>query len=133
MDFKKSTYYDCPNLVEVEGREVKISFDSEMKEVVVGNNVDDKTKAKGAVETIQVFEAYVVRVEQPLGYDKVVNAIVSAAYPSDKMQAIINNHLLDSEEDEDYKGHTEEFNTMQQWRKHAKEVAKDVISWVTEK
>ena len=125
MDYKKSVFSVRPQLVELEGKEVRVNFDTVAETVSVSSGEGD---GEGTVEQQEVYEAYVVRVEQPLGYDKVVNAIVSAAYPSDKMQAIINNHLLDSEDDDDYEAHTEEFKAMQQWRRHAKEVAKEVIA-----
>lgn len=66
-------------------------------------------------------------IEMPLGvddYDSEVNAIVSAKYPSDAMQAIINNYLL-SPNDETIK---KEFDDMQKWRKEAKEFASDIKS-----
>ena len=125
MDYKKSVFSVRPQLVELEGKEVRVNFDTVAETVSVSSGEGD---GEGTAEQQEVYEAYVVRVEQPLGYDKVVNAIVSAAYPSDKMQAIINNHLLDSEDDDDYDAHTEEFKAMQQWRRHAKEVAKEVIA-----
>ena len=125
MDYKKSVFSVRPQLVELEGKEVRVNFDTVAETVRVSSGEGD---GEGTAEQQEVYEAYVVRVEQPLGYDKVVNAIVSAAYPSDKMQAIINNHLLDSEDDDDYEAHTEEFKAMQQWRRHAKEVAKEVIA-----
>lgn len=125
MDYKKSVFSVRPQLVEPEGKEVRVNFDIVAETVSVSTGEED---GEETTEEQEVYEAYVVRVEQPLGYDKVVNAIVSAAYPSDKMQAIINNHLLDSEDDDDYEAHTEEFEAMQQWRKHAKEVAREVIA-----
>lgn len=125
MDYKKSVFSVRPQLVEMEGKEVRVNFDTVAEMVSVSTGEGDSGER---AEQQEVYEAYVVRVEQPLGYDKVVSAIVSAAYPSDKMQAIINNHLLDSEDDDDYEAHTEEFEAMQQWRKHAKEVAREVIA-----
>ena len=75
-----------------------------------------------------------MRIEQPLERDKVIDAIVSAAYPSDKMQAIINNHLVNlatladgGKLDEDELSHEEEYKAMQEWRKKAKIVASDVM------
>lgn len=125
MNYKKSVFSVRPQLVEPEGKEVRVNFDTVAETVSISTGEED---GEETTEEQEVYEAYVVRVEQPLGYDKVVNAIVSAAYPSDKMQAIINNHLLDSEDDDDYEAHTEEFEAMQQWRKHAKEVAREVIA-----
>lgn len=59
-------------------------------------------------------------------YDGIVNAIVCDHYPADKMQAIINNHLLESESKE----HEAEFAEMQAWRVKAKRVAKEVVSMI---
>nr|DAR33766.1 MAG TPA: hypothetical protein [Bacteriophage sp.] len=59
-------------------------------------------------------------------YDGIVNAIVCDHYPADKMQAIINNHLLESESKE----HEAEFAEMQAWRAKAKRVAKEVVSMI---
>lgn len=80
------------------------------------------------------YAAHVVRIEQPLERDKVVDAIVSSAYPTDKMQAIINNHfanlakIADGEKlDADDKEHEAEYEAMQSWRTKAKAVATDVI------
>ena len=59
-------------------------------------------------------------------YDGIVNAIVYDHYPADKMQAIINNHLLESESKE----HQAEFAEMQAWRVKAKSVAKEVLTMI---
>ena len=63
-----------------------------------------------------------------LDYDSIVNAIVSKEYPNDKMQAIINNYLLDTSN----KDTTKEFNDMQAFRKKAKDWAKDLLNYVKE-
>lgn len=62
------------------------------------------------------------------GYSVIVNAIVSAEYPNDRMQAIINNYLLDPSNE----ATTEEFNIMQDYRKKAKAWATDLLAYVTE-
>ena len=59
-------------------------------------------------------------------YDSIVNAIVCDRYPADKMQAIINNHLLEGESKE----HAAEFTEMQAWRVKAKSVAKEVVTMI---
>ena len=61
-----------------------------------------------------------------LDYDSIANAIISKEYPNDKMQAIINNYLLDSSNEDT----TKEFNDMQAFRKKAKDWAKDLLSYV---
>lgn len=59
----------------------------------------------------------------PLTYDAIVNAMISFKYPADKMQAIINNYLLDSDDTTAI----EEFNHMQKWRKFSKDYAKEIM------
>ena len=61
-----------------------------------------------------------------LDYDSIVNAIISKEYPNDKMQAIINNYLLDPSNEDT----TKEFNDMQAFRKKAKDWAKDLLNYV---
>ena len=58
----------------------------------------------------------------PVGqYDRatVISAIIRQRYSDDEMQAIINNYLLDPNDAEAVK----EFNEMQAYRKHAKNIA----------
>ena len=56
-------------------------------------------------------------------YGGLVNKLVSYKYPNDKMQAIINNYLLDSN-DESVK---QEFIEMQNWRSESKQIAKEIL------
>lgn len=58
-------------------------------------------------------------------YSGVVDALVQYKYPIDKMQAVINNYLLDP--NDEYA--ISEFNTMQAWRKEAKEIAKEALMY----
>ena len=48
---------------------------------------------EGKKASRKAYAAHVVRISQPVSRDKVIDAIVTAVYPTDKMQAIINNHL----------------------------------------
>lgn len=146
MNTKKYTFDNVPSLLENEGKTILVRFGAEERKVVVNDGTmgasgsedgvavasedgDDAAK----VQTKTVFDCYSVRIEQPISKDKIVDAIVSHVYPSDKMQAIINNHLLDSEDDEDYEVHEAEYKEMQALRKEAKQVAKQVIAEYTEK
>ena len=64
----------------------------------------------------------------PLGkftYEGIVDTLISYKYPIDKMQATINNYLLDPEDEYAVK----EFNEMQVWRKEAKEIAKQALEY----
>lgn len=56
-------------------------------------------------------------------YSGVVDALIQYKYPIDKMQAVINNYLLDPND----VFAVEEFNKMQEWRKEAKEIAKEAL------
>lgn len=139
MELVKSIFDNAPKTVEYEGKYVRINFDIDVTEVSLGNTENDsegdsKSKKK-TVETRSAFSAYVVRVAHPLERDKVIDAIVSAGYPSDKMQAIINNHFLNLAKiadgkklDEDELAHETEYNAMQEWRTKAKSVASEVMN-----
>lgn len=127
MELVKSIFDNAPNTVEYEGKNIRINFDVDVAELPSGGTDNEDAKRTA-------FSAYVVRVEQPFERDKVIDAIVSAAYPSDKMQAIINNHLVNlatladgGKLDEDELSHEEEYKAMQEWRKKAKSVASDVM------
>lgn len=127
MELVKSIFDNAPKAMEREGKNIRINFDIDVAELAIGGTDNEELKRTA-------FSAYVVRVEQPLERDKVIDAIVSAAYPSDKMQAIINNHLVNlatladgGKLDEDELAHEEEYKAMQEWRKKAKSVAGDVM------
>lgn len=57
-------------------------------------------------------------------YDAIVAALINAEYPNDKMQAIVNNYLADPTSDDAI----EEMLEMQNWRKAAKQIAKEVLA-----
>lgn len=136
MDIRKSTFDYSPSLIEYEGNVVRINFDVE--QIELENDIDrDESKEK---TTRLAYSAYVIRIEQPMERDKVVDAIISSAYPTDKMQAIINNHfanlakIADGKElDADEKEHEAEYDNMQAWRVKAKAVAKEVMADYTSK
>ena len=130
MEIRKSTFDYSPNLIEYEGNYIRINFDVE--QIELENSMDS---SEGKKATRMAYAAHVVRIEQPVERGKVVDAIVSSAYPTDKMQAIINNHFanlakiadgkkLDTEDEE----HEAEYNSMQEWRTKAKRVASDVMA-----
>ena len=130
MEIKKSTFDYLPDLIEYEGNVARINFDVE--QIELANSMDSK---EGKKASRKAYAAHVVRVEQPVERDKVIDAIVSEAYPTDKMQAIINNHfsnlgvLVDGGMlDADELAHEEEYVAMQEWRKKAKSVASDVMA-----
>lgn len=129
MEIRKSTFDYSPSLIEYEGNYVRINFDVEQIELEngMGSNEGKKT-------TRMAYAAHVVRIEQPVERGKVIDAIVTAVYPTDKMQAIINNHfanlakIADGKKlDADDEVHEAEYDAMQEWRTKAKAVAKNVI------
>lgn len=121
MKLQKSIFEVRPDFVVNEGEQVCVNFDTEECSVSAHNGMNEE---RGAVQT--AFKAYAVRVAHPVTRDRVIDAIVTAAYPADVMQAIINNHIMESESDE----HAADFAAMQQWRAHAKEVATDVVDFM---
>lgn len=138
MELVKSIFDNAPKTVEYEGKNIRINFDIGVTEVSLGNtendNVEDSKGKSKTAATRSAFSAYVVRVAHPLERGKVIDAIVSAAYPSDKMQAIINNHfanlakIADGKKlDADDEDHEAEYDAMQEWRTKAKNVASDVM------
>lgn len=58
-----------------------------------------------------------------LEYGKLIDILINKKYSIDKMQAIINNYLLDSSDDLILK----EFNEMQNYRKQCKIIAKEIL------
>lgn len=56
-------------------------------------------------------------------YSGIVDALIQYKYPIDKIQAVINNYLLDPED----AYAIDEFNKMQAWRQEAKEIAKEAL------
>ena len=68
------------------------------------------------IDVVQVGEMYKwEQVNVPIekwNYSGVVDALITYKYPIDKMQAVINNYLLDPTDPDILK----DFNEMQQWR-----------------
>jgi hypothetical protein len=65
------------------------------------------------------------QVKIPMGrwnYENAVDALITHKYPNDKMQAVINNYLLDPTDTDALA----EFNAMQEYRKYCKELAKQL-------
>lgn len=62
------------------------------------------------------------------GYSLIVDAIVSTHFPASKVQAIINN-VLDNIFDTSI---FNEFRAMQEWRKKAKQYAREALEWAAE-
>ena len=59
-------------------------------------------------------------------YEYLVDVFIRKRYDNSKMQAIINNYLLENTNPE----YIEEFNTMQEFRKTVKQFCKDILASV---
>ena len=115
---EKSHFDYEPDLLTYEGKEIRICFDVEHAK-------EERIPAEGGEPVeVDVILAYCVRMLQPITRSRIIDAIVSAAYPNDVMQAVINNYLLEPDNPE----RIEQFNTMQAWRAEAKSVATEVLS-----
>lgn len=106
-------------IVREEGDIVRVFFD--IQKLKAETSKDGEVIVPDGMCTMENVDVFGTRT-----YDGIVNAIVCDHYPADKMQAIINNHLLESESKE----HKAEFAEMQAWRVKAKRVAKEVVSMI---
>ena len=106
-------------IVREEGDIVRVFFDIQKQKAETSK--DGEVIVPDGMCTMENVDVFGTRT-----YDGIVNAIVCDHYPADKMQAIINNHLLESESKE----HQAEFAEMQAWRVKAKRVAKEVVSMI---
>lgn len=106
-------------IVREEGDIVRVFFDIEKQKAETSKN--GEVIVPDGMCTMENVDVFGTRT-----YDGIVNAIVCDHYPADKMQAIINNHLFESESKE----HEAEFAEMQAWRVKAKRVAKEVVSMI---
>lgn len=62
-------------------------------------------------------------------YNKdIIDTIIRERYSASQVEAIVNNYLLDTTNEE----YLKEFNDMQEWRKQAKSVAKKVNDFIQE-
>jgi len=62
-------------------------------------------------------------VQHPVFYNDLVSRIIRDRYSDDSMQAIINNHLLEANDEE----HEQAYNEMQEYRAYAKTTARAII------
>ena len=56
-------------------------------------------------------------------YGGIIDALINYKYPIDRMQAIINNYLLDPNDE----SINQEFIEMQKWRSESKQIAKEIL------
>lgn len=59
---------------------------------------------------------------------EIINNIIRERYSASQVEAIVNNYLLDTTNEE----YLKEFNDMQEWRKQAKSIAKKVNDFIQE-
>lgn len=56
----------------------------------------------------------------------IINTFIREKYSVSQVEAIVNNYLLDDTNKE----YLKEFNDMQEWRKQAKSIAKEIITFI---
>ena len=129
----KSQFDSKPSTLINEGRTLLLAFGVEEKQVVAQTSTSEES-TEAAAETKTVYEAYSVRVSQPISRESIISTIVESAYPQDKMQAIINNHLINLATtqdggtlDDDEQEHEAEYKAMQEWRTLAKQTATEAM------
>lgn len=90
----------------------------------MGQNI--RTVNVGARETAEGWEWISVTLPPAVwNYSAIVDALVTENYPTDKMQAVINN-CLNNFFDPD---HLSEYQALQDWRKTAKRYAREAMTW----
>lgn len=88
--------------------------------------VNYRTVNFSIIDLVYGFEWDSVEIPMTMfNYAGIVDALVTYKYPNDKMQSVINNYLLESDNAE----YIQEFNDMQAWRKEAKEIAKQALDY----
>ena len=142
---KKVQFSYRPDLVTNEGQNVLVCFGvEEVVEIRQEHIVPQKEETTEEAEVVEgeetfdvpqepvltdveyiMYEAYAVRLQHPITHSRVVDAIVSAAYPNDVMQAITNNHMMGDGNTE----HEAEYEAMQEWRDLAKATADAVLGY----
>ena len=116
---EKQQFNTEQSLVTDEGKNIRICFDVE-------HSTEERIPMGGGEpEEVEVIRAYSVRVDKPYDRGNVINAIVTAMYPEDRMDAVINNYLMNMKDSE----RKAEFQEMQAWRAHAKEIATEVMEY----
>lgn len=81
MEPKKTIFNERPALIEPEGPIARINFDIEEKTEVV-----NQSEGAEQEETRTIFLAHIVRVEQPLTFDRIKAALVEAGFDDDKSE-----------------------------------------------
>ena len=81
MEPNKTIFSERPALIEPEGSVVRINFDIEESTEVV-----NQSEGAGQEETRTIFLAHIVRVEQPLTFDRIKAALVEAGFDEDKSE-----------------------------------------------
>lgn len=107
---------------------MKKTNNSEPKLLTISHNRLRQRLVTVAIDVEKTDEGYSYRevTLQPgtANYDGIVSALITCKYPSDRMQAVINNYLADPSDE----GILQEFNDMQAWRKEAKIIAKEILA-----
>lgn len=100
-----------------------------MRQLLINANVTEEKNGEFENESVQFKWSTAVFPPGEHEYGSIINAIIQMKYPTDKMQALTNNYLYDPDNIE----HMREFMEMQEYRKYAKQTAKEIINALNEK
>lgn len=111
-----------------------VTYEAPANPAATGNDANNANAANGEAPTSEALASLMAdvgplrhRVTLPPGvwcYDAIVDALVTAEYPSARMQAVINNYLAAPDDPAIHA----EFAAMQAWRTEAKRLAREALA-----
>lgn len=82
----------------------------------------------------EVYKIYSVQLGREFAYGSIISAIIAMRYSNDEITAISLNYLnKDNASDEKMTEYIEEYQSLQEWRSMAKEVAASAIAYAKER
>lgn len=84
-----------------------------------------KTISKGSIIQI-IYNGVSIESDTLDCYSVVVEKLIRDKYSVSQVEAIVNNYLSDTSNEE----YLKEFNDMQEWRKKAKSIAKKIVTFI---
>ncbi len=114
-----------------EGTRLRIFFDFEEEQ----NPATDPDELEGCPDNFYVCEN--IDIEGDQSYGAIISGIVNGRYSNDDVQAIMANYELAKDEtstitEEKRAEYIQDYQTWQEWRAHAKAVAKEVMNEIGE-
>lgn len=110
--------HECPPLYELHRNGGMLQL------TLYANPRQENVSDGGEIASVDVDQWVADALTLPIGvldYGSIVSAFINNEYPYDRMQAIINNHLLWGE------SNGTEYEAMQKYRKKSKDLAKEIV------